>query len=139
MRTCSTRAPSTSDSAGPRRQADGGATSARCQLSRNGRLYPQYATTQESTLAIVRRAIETIVKYQAISDLTRIKSHATAAHAQLRFVAIPTEFTEQAKTEFDRDYMQRLFEVGRQVGRKGVWRPDPPLTAALAAQNEPSE
>jgi hypothetical protein len=111
----------------------------RIHLIRNGRLYPQYATTQESTLAIARRAIETIVKYQAISDLTRIKSHTTAAHAQLRFVAIPTEFTEQAKTEFDRDYMQRLFEVGRQVGRKGVWRPDPPLTAALATQNEPSE
>jgi predicted patatin/cPLA2 family phospholipase len=113
--------------------------SRRIHLIRNGRLYPQYATTQESTLAIARRAIETIVKYQAISDLTRIKSHATAAHAQLRFVAIPTEFTAVAKTEFDRDYMQRLFEVGRQIGRKGVWRSDPPLTAALAAQNDPAE
>jgi predicted acylesterase/phospholipase RssA len=113
--------------------------SRRIHLIRNGRLHPQYATTQESTLAIARRAIETIIKYQAISDLTRIKSHATAAHAQLRFVAIPTEFTEQAKTEFDRDYMQRLFEVGRKVGRQGVWRADPPLTAALAAQNDPTE
>lgn len=112
--------------------------SRRIHLIRNGRLHPQYATTQESTLAIARRAIETIVKYQAISDLTRIKSHATAAHAQLRFVAIPTEFTAVAKTEFDRDYMQRLFEVGRRVGREGVWRPDPPLTAALAAQDGPS-
>lgn len=110
----------------------------RIHLIRNGRLYPQYATTQETTIAIARRAIETIIKYQAISDLTRIKNHATAAHAQLRFVAIPAEFTAAPKTEFDRDYMQRLFEVGRQVGRKGIWSADPPLTAALAAQNNPS-
>lgn len=111
--------------------------SRRIYLIRNGRLHPQYAKTPETTIAIARRAIETIVKYQAISDLVRIKSHATAALAQLRFVAIPTEFTETPKSEFDREYMQRLFEVGRRVGRKGAWSADPPLTAALAAQNNP--
>ncbi|MFC5422359.1 patatin-like phospholipase family protein [Bosea eneae] len=113
--------------------------SRRIFLIRNGRLAPQYATTKETTIAIARRAIETIVKYQAISDLTRIKGHATAAHAQLRFVAIPAGFTAVAKSEFDRDYMQRLFEVGRGVGRAGNWGADPPLTAALAAQVNPSE
>jgi hypothetical protein len=113
--------------------------SRRIYLIRNGRLSPQYATTQETTIAIARRAIETIVKYQAISDLTRIKSHATAAHAQLRFVAIPVEFTAAPKSEFDREYMQRLFEVGRRVGRKGIWSANPPLTAILAAETNPSK
>jgi len=109
--------------------------SRRIFLIRNGRLHPQYAKTPETTIAIARRAIETIVKYQAISDLARIKSHATAALAQLRFLAIPTAFSEAPKSEFDRDYMQRLFEVGRRLGREGAWSDDPPLTAALAVRN----
>lgn len=113
--------------------------SRRIYLIRNGRLTPQYATTQETTIAIARRAIETIVKYQAISDLARIKAHATAAHAQLRFIAIPAEFAAAPKTEFDRDYMQRLFEVGRRVGREGIWSADPSTAAILAAEISPGK
>lgn len=107
-------------------------------LIRNGRLNAQYATTQESTLAIGRRAIETAIKYQVISDLARMKSHAAADDAQLRFVAIPTDFTAMPRTDYDRDYMQRLFEAGLRVGREGLWSADPPLTPALALQNNPS-
>jgi hypothetical protein len=74
-----------------------------------------------------------------ISDLARIKNHATADDAQLRFVAIPAEFTAAPKTEYDRDYMQQLFEVGLRVGRESLWSADPPLAPVLAMQNNPSQ
>lgn len=111
--------------------------SRRIYLIRNGRPNAQYAATQESTIAIGRRAIETAIKYQVISDLARLKGHAAADDAQLLFLAIPREFTAAPKTEYDRDYMQQLFETGLRVGREGLWSADLPLTPALAGQNDP--
>jgi hypothetical protein len=106
--------------------------SRRLFLIRNGRLIPQYGTTPETALGVARRAIDTLVKYQTISDLVRMKHQATLAHARLFYSAIPAQFTAVAGSEFDRDYMRALFEVGRQEGRGGVWRSTPPPTPVLA-------
>lgn len=114
------------------RRRFGAARSRTLYLIRNGRLQPQYETTQESAIGIARRAIETLVKYQTTSDLMRLQLQVTAARAKLFYAAIPDRFTLAAKSEFDRDYMQQLFVVGREEGRRGSWRTRPPLTPVQA-------
>lgn len=102
-------------------------------LMRNGRLLPQYKPTEEGPLSIARRAMDTLVKYQAVSDLTRLKRQAVQAGAKLSFASIPARFQAVPRSEFDRDYMRQLFEVGREDGRAGAWRSSPPETPILAA------
>lgn len=102
-------------------------------LIRNGRLTPQYATTEETALGIARRSIETLIKYQTISDLVRLQLQTTAAHADLNYISIPERFTASPKSDFDRNYMQMLFAVGMEEGRLGHWRKRPPLTPVQAA------
>ncbi len=102
----------------------------------NGKLAPDFAVTEESALKIARRAIATIVKYQSIADLTRLDAQARAAGAQLRFTAIPREFSAIANSEFDREYMQRLFALGRRVGRQGTWSSHPSSTPGVAMRSQ---
>lgn len=102
-------------------------------LMRNGRLLPHYKPTEEGTLSIARRAMDTLVKYQAVSDLTRLKRQAVLAGAKLSFASIPSRFQAVPKSEFDREYMRQLFEVGREDGFSGAWRSSPPETPILAA------
>lgn len=104
----------------------------RLYLIRNGRLTPQYATTTETAIGIAKRSIETLVKYQTISDLTRLQLQTTVARARLFYTAIPDRFTATAKSEFDRDYMRQSFELGAEEGRSGAWRSKSPLSPAQA-------
>ncbi|QEL22051.1 patatin family protein [Bosea sp. F3-2] len=118
------------------RRRFGGTRSRTLYLIRNGRLLPQYATTEETVIGIARRAIETLVKYQTVSDLVRLQLQTTAARARLFYAAIPDRFTLSAKSEFDRDYMQQLFAVGQEEGRRGSWRTKPPLTPIQAGSTD---
>ena len=97
-------------------------------LIRNGRLLPQYETTEESAIGIAKRAIETLVKYQTVSDLVRLQLQTAAGGAKLFYAAIPTSFTPTPKSDFDRSYMQQLFATGEEEGARGAWRTKPPLT-----------
>jgi hypothetical protein len=116
------------------RRSFGNARSRQLYLIRNGRLIPQYATTEESAIGIAKRAIETLVKYQAISDLVRLQLQTASAGANLYYTAIPARFTMAAKSDFDREYMQKLFEIGEEEGHRGGWRSQPPLTPVQAGE-----
>lgn len=112
----------------------GHARSRTLYLIRNGRLTPEYTETEETALGIARRSIETLIKYQTISDLTRLQLQTTAARGQLYYASIPDRFTLRPKSEFDRNYMQKLFAVGNEEGRLARWRKQPPLTPVQAAE-----
>lgn len=114
------------------RSSFGNARTRQLYLIRNGRLVPQYATTEESAIGIAKRAIETLVKYQTISDLVRLQLQTSSARAKLYYTAIPGRFTMAAKSDFDREYMRQLFQVGAEEGRRGQWRSQPPLTPVQA-------
>jgi hypothetical protein len=101
-------------------------------LVRNGRLDPEYATTQETTIGIARRSIETLVKYQAVADLVRLEAQARAANGKVLFTAIPAGFERRPKSEFDRPYMRELFQIGVLEGSAGDWRRQAPRTPNAA-------
>lgn len=116
------------------KQYFGQARNQRLYLIRNGRLTPEYATTGETSLGIARRSIETLIKYQTISDLTRLQLQTTAANGQLYFASIRDQFVLKPKSEFDQRYMQQLFAFGHEEGRTGRWRKQPPLTPVQAGE-----
>ncbi|WP_170181760.1 patatin-like phospholipase family protein [Phreatobacter stygius] len=99
---------------------------------RNGRLQPAYDVTQENTMAVARRSIDTLTKYQGIADLSRLERLARIGRARLVYTAIPSGFNLRPASEFDRAYMRRLFEVGHDAGRSGAWMVGPPTTPVLA-------
>lgn len=101
-------------------------------LIRNGRLGPEFVATEETTIGIARRSIETLVKYQAVADLVRLEAQARAANGTAHFVAIPVTFAPRPKTEFDRDYMRQLFETGVREGLAGAWQTQAPKAPASA-------
>lgn len=101
-------------------------------LIRNGRLDPEYAATQETTIGIARRSIETLVKYQAVADLVRLETQARAANGKVLFTAIPAGFERKPKSEFDRPYMRELFQIGIREGSAGNWRRQAPRTPTAA-------
>lgn len=101
-------------------------------LIRNGRLAPEYVATEETTIGIARRSIETLVKYQAVADLIRLEAQARAANGRVLFTAIPAGFERRPKSEFDRSYMRELFQFGVREGNAGHWRRQAPRTPKAA-------
>lgn len=88
---------------------------------RNGKLGPEYQTSEEKTLSIATRSIAALIKGQSLADLGNLARAARASRTRFCYSAIPESFSEVAAGNFDRRYMSQLYEVGRSVGRGGRW------------------
>jgi predicted patatin/cPLA2 family phospholipase len=100
---------------------------------RNGKLAPDYKPTEERALPLAIRSIATLTKYQGLADLRRLDLVTRQSNARLLFTAIPSNFSIVARSEFDVDYMQKLFSVGEEIGASGrAWQSGPPLSPVLA-------
>jgi hypothetical protein len=99
---------------------------------RNGQLEPVYEPVVERTLPIARRAIETMTRYQGVSDLNRLQTLAHRGNANLFYVSIPQSFAVKPTSEFDKAYMRQLFAEGVREGRAGTWMQEAPVTPVLA-------
>ena len=74
-----------------------------------------------------------MTKFQGLFDLRRLDRMAREANTRVLFTSIPPTFTESARSEFDREYMNEFFLVGEQLGQSGhAWRSRPLLELALA-------
>lgn len=77
--------------------------------------------------AISERAIDSLIKSQARSDLERVYAFAQQRHYEFNWVAVPAEYPLTESESFDRTRMNRLFLIGDEMGRKAdVWRKTPP-------------
>lgn len=88
---------------------------------RNGKLGPEYQTSEEKTLSIATRSIAALIKGQSLADLGNLARAARASRTRFHYSAIPESFNGVADGNFDRRYMSQLYEVGRSVGRDGRW------------------
>ena len=99
----------------------------RVYIVRNARLEPEWAETQRRTLSIAGRAVSSLIATQGIGDLYRTYLNTQRDGIDYNLVAIPNDFKLQAKEPFDREYMQKLFDVGFEMGKKGgFWKKVPP-------------
>jgi predicted acylesterase/phospholipase RssA len=107
----------------------------RLWVIRNGKLAPEYKVTNETTLAIAQRSLETLSRSQGIGDLARIYIKAKSDGMQFRMAYIPESFNAPRPAPFDNSYMKALFALGQKLGRDGYsWSDIPPEVAVAHAK-----
>jgi hypothetical protein len=96
-------------------------------IIRNSRVAPTPEKVERQALAIVGRAIETMIASNGVGDLYRIYTTTQRDHIDFNLAVMGKEFKEKSNGYFDRDYMTKLFAYARAQGRRGyVWQKVPP-------------
>jgi predicted acylesterase/phospholipase RssA len=99
----------------------------RLYVIRNSKTRPEWAATEAGLKSITQRAMSTIIKYQGVGDLYRIYTLSKHDGVDFNLAVIPGDFTVSRKEEFDRNYMNQLFNRGYDLGRQGYrWKKFPP-------------
>ncbi len=94
---------------------------------RNGKVTPEYSTVKPKLASIVGKSISTLIKTQGIGDLYRMYANAQRDGIAFRAVWIPPSFTMKEPKPFDPAYMKALFDLGYDMGLKGIpWETQPP-------------
>jgi hypothetical protein len=94
--------------------------------------------TEAGLKGITERALNTIIKYQGVGDLYRIYTLSKLDGVDFNLAVIPEDFKVERKEEFDRNYMNQLFNLGYDQGRRGYsWMKYPPgLKQAIEAEEK---
>jgi predicted patatin/cPLA2 family phospholipase len=96
-------------------------------IIRNGKLRVDAEQTERKTLSIATRAVSALAASSGVGDLYRIYTTTKRDGVQFRLAFIEDDFTEAHDAEFDRTYMNRLFEYARAKAQSGYpWRRAPP-------------
>jgi predicted acylesterase/phospholipase RssA len=99
----------------------------RVYVIRNSRVDPEWAAVERRTLTIAGRAISALIHSQGLGDLDRMFLTARRDEMDFNLAHIPADFNEVAKEPFDREYMQKLFDVGFALAKDGdPWSKLPP-------------
>ena len=108
--------------------AGGGVTrERRLYVIRNARLDPDWASVERKTMSIAGRSIASLIHTQGIGDTYRIYALAQRDGVDFNLTFIPSSFNFPHKEEFDNEYMRKLYDVGYDLGAKGVpWIKTPP-------------
>ena len=96
-------------------------------IIRNGRLDPEWATVERSTLSIAGRAINTMIAASGYNDVLRMYNAAQRDGIGFNLAYIGTDFTQKPPSPFDQGYMRALFDYGYKRARRGYdWSKAPP-------------
>lgn len=108
-------------------EAAGATRERRAFIIRNSRFEPTWQETKRRTLPIAGRAVSTLIATQGIGDMYRTYLNTQRDGIDFNLAFIPADFTEQPSEAFDPKYMQKLYDVGYELGRKGYpWMKTPP-------------
>jgi hypothetical protein len=93
---------------------------------RNGKVGPEPEQISRDLIAITGRALSSMTKSAAISDLHRIYQFTKRDQIDFNYTGIPDKFEYQSKEIFDKEEMNRLFDLGRQNALDGsAWSKAP--------------
>jgi hypothetical protein len=99
-------------------------------LIRNAREDPEWADVERRTLSIAGRAISTMIHTSGSNDLLRIYFVTQRDGVDYNLAYIGRDFSAPRAGEFDKVYMNALFDYGYQQARHGYpWRKVPPILA----------
>lgn len=99
----------------------------RIYVIRNSRVDPDWAAVERRTLSIAGRAIAALIHSQGLGDLDRMFLTARRDGMDFNLAHIPAEFQDVPKEPFDREYMQKLFDLGYKMAESGYpWAKVPP-------------
>ena len=96
-------------------------------LIRNAREDPEWADVERRTLSIAGRAISTMIHSSGSNDLLRIYFVTQRDGVDYNLAYIGSDFSAPEAGDFDKAYMNALFDYGYQQARHGYpWRKVPP-------------
>jgi hypothetical protein len=98
-------------------------------LIRNGKLREEWSETERKTLPIATRAVSSLITSNGVGDLYRIYAVTKRDGVEFNLAYIDDDFTEPHPIQFDRDYMNKLFNYARAkaVSKNGYpWAKGPP-------------
>jgi hypothetical protein len=94
---------------------------------RNSRLDPIYQQVRNKLFPIAERSLDSLVRTQGIGDLYRIYLQTCRDGLEFNLAYIPADFTQKSDGEFDRSYMQALFDLAYERSKAGYhWEKMPP-------------
>jgi predicted patatin/cPLA2 family phospholipase len=94
---------------------------------RNSRLEPIYKQVPNRLLPLAGRSLESLVRTQGIGDLYRIYLETCRDGLDFNLAYIPADFTEESKSEFDTEYMKKLYDLAYERAKNGyAWDKMPP-------------
>ena len=97
-------------------------------LIRNAREDPEWADVERRMLTIAGRAISTMIHTSGSNDLLRIYFTTQRDGVDYNLAYIGSDFSTPHTGEFDRAYMNSLFDYAYQKARRGYpWRKIPPI------------
>lgn len=100
---------------------------ARLYLLRNGTNKAPWQLVMPQLLPLANRAIGGILSAQGTGDLYRIYTIAQRDHIEFNLATIPGDFEFEADESFDKDDMNRLFDLAYQRAVAGYpWQKTPP-------------
>jgi predicted acylesterase/phospholipase RssA len=95
---------------------------------RNSRTKPKWEKVKPRLMPIAFRAINTLIKAQSMGDIYRLYVFARRDGLDYNLATIPGDFPPAPQEMFDQAYMNKLFNVGYEMARKGYpWQKHPPF------------
>ncbi|HEY0223457.1 MAG TPA: patatin-like phospholipase family protein [Pseudolabrys sp.] len=102
-------------------------------IVRNGHLREDWTEVEKSSIAIALRSVSTLTTSSGIGDLYRIYAITKRDGIAFKLAYIRDDFIEPHPTEFDHDYVAKLFDYGRATAHAGnAWQSEPPGLAVNA-------
>ena len=96
-------------------------------IIRNGQLIPEPEHVERSLTKIAARALDSMIKASVRGDLFRIYHFTLRQKINFHYVDIPDDYKSLAQEAFDLKEMNRLFQIGYELGQqKEVWQKVPP-------------
>jgi hypothetical protein len=94
---------------------------------RNAPLKPTYEAVEYSIIKVLERSTGSLLRTQGLGDVDRIYLEARRDGLDFHLTYIPDDFNEVSKETFDKDYMNKLYQVGYDRALKGGgWLDSPP-------------
>ena len=85
----------------------------------NGKLTPDFAVNDRTTVAILGRSVSVAIKAAARTGIDRSYVAAKRSGTGFHLAYVDPGFTQQSKGLFDKDYMQALYRRGFENGKNG--------------------
>ena len=85
----------------------------------NGKLTPDFAVNDRTTVAILGRSVSVAIKAAARTGVDRVYVATKRSGIPFKLAYVDPSFTQQGKGLFDRDYMQALYKRGFENGKNG--------------------
>ena len=101
-------------------------------IIRNGRVQPEPMQVERNLAAISSRAVDTMIKTAVVGDLYRIFAFTNRDDIAFNYAGIPDDYEPQSTELFDQAEMNRLFQIGYQLGMSdNPWQSTPPGFEAM--------